>query len=147
MKDQLVSFETAKLAKEKGFDILCTKMFSHDVDYMKAPNVGDVIKFHDGDKNECFCDPYNWNGTKSPTSMKYYSVSTQSLLQRWLREKHDIHIKMIPCKEKSSTFYQSEVDGMGTGCLVDDVCTDDDSYENILEISIQKALKLIQIRN
>lgn len=64
MKDQLVSFEIAKLAKEKGFDIKC-----------------DYWKYID---NNCQAMSYD--------SQTCISIPTQSLLQKWLREKHKIRI-------------------------------------------------------
>lgn len=60
MKDELVGFEVAKLAKEKGFDVDCKTML---VD--KDTYVGCLIP-------------------------------TQSLLQRWIREVHGVHILITP---------------------------------------------------
>jgi len=131
MKEELISFKTAKLAKEKGFDEWCYAWYYEDklVSYRPTkegvPSNG-VRRNHSNQFND---------------SHLHCSAPTQSLLQRWLREEHDLHIKMIPYKGKDPTFYQSEVDGMGTGCLVETI--NDDSYENILEVSLFQALKLI----
>lgn len=69
MKDQLVSLETAKLAKEKGFDWEVHKMY--------------------GNQNTPQLEEYDaglymmWGLTLAPT---------QSLLQKWFRELYDLHI-------------------------------------------------------
>lgn len=52
LKEELISFETAKLAKEKGWN-------------------GDFVESHK-------------------------ILTTQSLLQKWLRDKHKIHVEVVP---------------------------------------------------
>jgi hypothetical protein len=83
MEEQLIEFETAKLAAEKGL--------RRRGELIKE---GQTLKINlDGIKcNTCF----NLQG--NPTTPKYvhndqqYVRPTQSLLQKWLREKHDIEI-------------------------------------------------------
>ena len=94
MTDQLISYKTAKLAKEKKFDIPCqfffikrynnTKGWYVDNEYQKIES-DDFIDFEDN------INDYN------NTDKKYVicSAPTQSLLQRWLREKHEIHVNPI----------------------------------------------------
>ena len=67
MTEQLVSFDTAKLAKEKGFNIPCKKRYLSDQYevYSLANNRGLQII-----------------GIQAPT---------QSALQKWLRENHNKH--------------------------------------------------------
>jgi len=88
MTDQLISFETAKLAKEKGFDGKCFGGY-------------DTIRYN----HETGCEKYNTHPRWLHSDGKYESLSyrtketvniscilapTQSLLQKWLREKHKI---------------------------------------------------------
>lgn len=68
MEDQLISFETAKLAKEKGFN-LWTSCKAHFPLYLKGE-----IEYRDFIRN--IGEPL---------------APTQSLLQRWLREEFDYH--------------------------------------------------------
>lgn len=69
MKEQLITFETAKLAKKKGFDIDGVKYIG------SGEHIGKV---------------------GSDTSCKlYYLAPTQSLLQKWLRENHKIEIELL----------------------------------------------------
>lgn len=116
MEEQLITFETAKLAKEKGYDIECEKYFNEDGElwaYIKwMEDLRDDIPF----------------------------IPTQSLLQRWLREEHNIDVWAVPFKniddEKAYDFtsdcdiYSESEIGYST-------------YEQALEIGLQEALKLI----
>jgi hypothetical protein len=70
MEEQLISIKTAKLANEKGFDLQepCTC----------------------GGYPDCICESVR-------ESVKdHIYIPTQALLQKWLREKHDIHIYVCP---------------------------------------------------
>jgi Mg2+/Co2+ transporter CorB len=92
MTDQLISFETAKLAKEKGFNI-----------------------------------KHYWYNDIRPT---------QSLLQKWLREKHGIHIVI----QKYGNVWSFEI--------VTDITYSDDilyfSFEKALEGALYQALNRIK---
>lgn len=89
MREQLISFETAKLAKGKGFDA------ETDANYFIGNTYGPGSKEHpelseyniEGEYDSTY--PKKINHNKYPA---YISVPTQSLLQKWLREKHNIHI-------------------------------------------------------
>lgn len=72
MQEQIISFETAKLAKEKGFDIPQFSWYNFSGVFIKGDNIRE----------------YQAVNGKFPT----YLAFSQSLLQKWLREKHDIHI-------------------------------------------------------
>ena len=81
MKEQLISLETAKLAKEKGFNIEVKTYF-------------DIKKF--GDKPCEFygrlnANDYNsWDDKlKKNINAGYISAPTQSLLQKWLRDREE----------------------------------------------------------
>lgn len=83
MEDELISFETAKLAKEKGFDEKVRAVFRvwHEVAQER--------KYHNRAYNY---NGANWDGDKD----QFYSRPTQSLLQKWLREEHNIDFVIIP---------------------------------------------------
>lgn len=138
MEDKLISFETARLAKEKGFDIPQNKMYSYGKDMFEYI---DKVKFHDGTKHQCSETPYNWNDGKSQTATKYFSAPTQSLLQKWLREVHKIHIDIC---------YQDDVYGYyyKTTTIIDNTESDEsigfNTYEEALERGLQEGLKLIK---
>ena len=75
MEEQLISFETAKLAKEKRFHEPCLYYFSLE-----------------GDEKEFIEDGYYFKslGENGRLTLR----PTQSLLQKWLREVHDIDISI-----------------------------------------------------
>lgn len=132
MTEQLVSFETAKLAKEKGFvqhfdgPLKCMLMMYHIEDKILKPQ-GVVGSFND----------------------KYYYAPTQSLLQKWIRENHFLHIVLIPTITCDMTFK-----------IVDIQCNpeheierppyknvdafDYRDYESALEAGLKEALNLIK---
>ena len=73
MEEQLISFETAKLAKEKGFTY-AYEFYDKEGNIVDFGIVGGWTDCHD----------------------ENYAAPTQSLLQKWLREKHDIHFEIKP---------------------------------------------------
>lgn len=68
MREQYITFETAKLAAEKGFNIP-TAHPDYMVDGINAGSIGACI-----------------------TCQTYVKCATQSLLQKWLREVHQIYV-------------------------------------------------------
>ena len=75
MEDTLISFETAKLAKEKEFTI---PVYTYSCPQGLFTN-----------SKKC-----DWNNLHSP--YPHTSIPTQSLLQKWIREEHGIHIMIMP---------------------------------------------------
>ncbi len=120
MKEQLVTFETAKLAKEKGFGV-----YQEECWYKKEESQA------------------SYHITEEFVDITYRP--TQSLLQKWLREEHSIevfttptHISYINNKE-----YKVEVEylhGNRINCFKHDTFK---TYEEALEKGLQEALKLI----
>ena len=133
MKEQLASFETALLAKEKGFTI--TECFYG----ISSSMIYDVNKK---------AKPSYQN-----TQEDEVDAPTQSLLQKWLREKHNIIVTSLPyedeipeCEEeKRQTLWEDEtIDCRETPWLREiTTYTYYHSYEKALEIGLQEALKLI----
>ena len=76
MKDELVTFETAKLAKEKGFDLVTNKYW---VNYYTGQPIDKWRLFRHTDVDVI--------------EEMEFPAPTQSLLQKWLRETKDIHVE------------------------------------------------------
>lgn len=104
MEEQIVSFETAKLAKEKGFYITGT---FHNIYTSKNEDLEEVnnicLKYdEDGyDFLENYRENYlehfdviSWRTSANFIRFSHpeYLAPTQSLLQKWLREVHNIVI-------------------------------------------------------
>lgn len=123
MTDQLISFETAKLAKEKSFDEITDFIFDTN---MNKKLGGWIIP--------------NINGLKhSDGNNPFVSAPTQSLLQKWLREEHEIHI--VCTLISYFGFYGYEILRTGKSPIVNNLTSC--SYEKALESGLRKALKLI----
>ena len=151
MEEQLVSSETAKLAKEKGFNEP-TKGFVE-------PYHHDVLEFIDDICIYIYSGYYPQKDYHKILDNGWFLAPTQSLLQKWIREKHDIHIElrlnMTDCTLNNyfvvlkKIGLKSKTEG-GTLTWKSDVLKDYDSfmnsYEDALEIGLQEALKLIKTK-
>lgn len=133
MKDQLISFETAKLAKEKGFNI--------EIQFYYLYNK----KYNEGILN-CVDNPLrnaDWNLRSTRIS-----APTQSLLQKWLLNIHHINLELTFDDGKwliyggEFSFPDSSIDFIGS--------VECDSFEDAinkkseaLEKGLQEGLKLL----
>lgn len=123
MTEELVTLETAKLLRKKGFNEYCK----------------DVI-----DENNIIKETLYRTNDELPKQC--YSRPTQSIAQKWLRETHNLHISIIRnacgysydiCKADNGTHISEGIfKGPNDGGQWD-------TYEEALEAGIQEALKLI----
>ena len=134
MKEQLITFDTAKLAKEKGFNVPVIYYFE---DYN-----GELTHYHLSKKD--------WNNRGKQYSIMY-SAPSQSLLQKWLREVHHIvidntcYFSLTKFTLKLHTFENGEF----IGTVIDSVRDVKNrvtykSYEEALEEGLIEALKLLK---
>ena len=127
MTEQLINFETAKLAKEKGFDALCYDAFN---------SIGNLY-------SNGWCEYLYDNKVEIPfrsgvLESQDILAPTQSLLTKWLREKHNIHL---------IAYKNINIDGYDWCYITTDGITNINSYktyEEALEAGLQVALKLIK---
>lgn len=111
MKEAYISYETAKIAKEKGFDI-----------------------------NSGFW--YTSNGTlRTGTGLGEIQAPTQSLLTKYLREKHNIIVSIIPHFYGS---YSSPTVKYRYKIMTHEDITEFDKYEDCLEMGLLEALNEIK---
>ena len=141
MKEQLINFETAKLAKEKRFNAQCFYYY----------------------KNGKLIEPYEENGSSTDiefrvdltdlldnhntTYSEKYSAPTQSLLQKWLREIHDIHIEIeasTDCELNVIIPYAYQWLAIKNGKYSHDL-EFYDSFEECLEVALFESLKLVEL--
>ncbi len=127
MKDQLITFETAKLAKEKGFNII--------------QRYGTESSLYDKDGKHVYYSNYGF--MYSGLSDGYISAPTQSILQKWLREIHNIEFVIKPFHDGSlhKTTYTADPINILTGRTAR--IARQDSYEEALEEGLKQALQLI----
>ena len=129
MREQLITSEPAKLAKEKGFDMYC------EWSYWEGSLTHGVPGHPLEDGKHSDYDRY--------LLFPRHLAPTQSLLQKWLREVHNIDVwsqpfvmnKSLPDESYSYFIYVNGIfvkDGM-----------DYIDFEEALEKGLQEALKLI----
>jgi len=95
MEEQLISFETAKLAKKKGFDIF--SIFWYDENPLKRKMQAYGSSYATEDTNTTYSVEYPGDEgmndyIKEDNKELIYSAPTQALLAKWLREVHNIVI-------------------------------------------------------
>jgi hypothetical protein len=146
MKEQLISFETALLAKEKGFKIkhrnIASVYWCNDIDSITKTQYKPYF-FLNGDYLRGY-KKYKENTVKELTKLsdRYVDIQlpTQSLLQKWLREKHNIHINMY----RNALGFQCNLDKAECGTHICKVVEDEElTYEQALEAGLKEALKRI----
>jgi len=121
MTDELISYETAKLAKEKRFDVKTPKAY-YD---------------HGGTQVILWVDSEPLNSELAP-------APTQSLLQRWLRDAHNIDLwaqpfvfnLSLPDESYSYFIYKDGVLATDSVGFID--------FEEALEAGLLEALKVIK---
>lgn len=125
MEESLISFETAKLAKEKSFNLNVRSMYLEDKLYVDTNSKGNY-------------NNVSWVRTwRSSPNDDTLSTPTQSLLQKWLREVHNIEVF-------AKSGYKNLVKiGFYYGGDLEYSKTIFKTYEEALEIGLQEALKLI----
>lgn len=123
MEEQLISFETAKLAKEKGFDGYCYDCFNS---YGCLNSNGWCEYIQDNDT----ILPFKSSALKKEDFLR----PTQSLLQKWLREEHNINVYCVPTEIDETKWYNNIASSykVYTG-----------TYEEALEKALYHMLKLI----
>lgn len=92
IEEDYVSFETAKLLKEKGFDEKCQKVYLHDGIILWASCFMEGESFLDYHDIELAA---NYDGWITYTQGNYgFLCPTQSVAMKWLREVHNLHIEI-----------------------------------------------------
>ena len=161
MRDELVGLEIAKLAKSKNFNIpvknyinsfgkisefLIPSTYDDDGDgNQDVDMVGRIaeIDYNFEEVREYYYD-YETNGNilNQLNLLEVYSAPTQSLLQRWLREIHEIHIEITSKKYKTKVAtciprtFKYIINGVYS-------LTFYNSYEEALDEGLLQGLKLI----
>ena len=128
MKEELIALETAKIAKEKGFkSSVSNHIYNKEGKLLSPIDQMDLMREQDSIQDY-------FKIIKS-----YPNACTQSLLQKWLREVHNIHITITSMSQES---WQSHVTRKG-GKLGESYTEDAHTYEEALEVGLQEGLKLI----
>lgn len=116
MEDQLVDTEVAILAKQKGFDELCDWTQEGSVYYK------------------------SYKPLRNSDDKTQIALPTQSLLQRWLREKHRIVVLVYCYDDNRKDIFSYEIRKTGNFKKYEVPYF---SYEEALEEGLLKGLNLI----
>ncbi len=127
MEENYILFETAKLAKEKGFNepTFCGYKENYGKNYKGESINPYLIKYN----LKLFNNKYN-----------DFEAPTQSLLQKWLREKYSLHITIFSSSQESWMYRITKPHQQLNEGFYDE---DYDTYEDALEAALIKALNLI----
>ena len=129
MTEKLIDFETAVLAKEKGFNEDCNTHFENTG--ISFDSYGLSFKPNEDQHHEIL-----------------FARPTQSFLQKWLREIHDIHISVGNVYD-DFIYWSFALSQQNKGVIIAFRLNDIyySSYEEALEIALQESLNLIQQHN
>lgn len=137
MEETLVKFETANLARHKGFNEVCIDSFNGE----KPTNRYDIGL---GERYTIKDVQFQFEVSNSTLAAGFTARPTQSLLQKWLREVHQIDCTPVYTPtEKGELKY--------TDSVYSDLVPDEDieneeaclPYEEALEIALKYALSLL----
>ena len=127
IEESYVSFETARMLKDAGFDVPTSTHYSNSGEVWQSPT------------------PVDYNDDKS---CKACSRPTQALAARWLREVH--HLNVYACFDdvcfddgERKWFFMRENTMINDYTSVYCSIISYDSYEQALEAGLQEAIKLL----
>lgn len=136
MKEQLVSFETAKLAKELGFNWKVRTYYGH------------ACNPHIAYDKEDYSIPVDFNNDDNYKDL--ISAPTQSLLNKWIRDVHkhyiEINVSSIVPYDYGKYFVRNifDINTRSDNLLL---CIKHGTYEKALEYGLHCALNLIKAKN
>jgi len=156
MKEVLITFPVAKLAKEKGFQEYTQYFYTeenglceieYDYDYSKLWIYDENLKIKDTFIDWSNEDEFWYNDEKEEFYIpEKYPALTQSLLQRWLREIHNISIEVFSLSYHNKIQFTMNIKKLKESEIK--ILSKNNyhfkTYEEALEIGLQKALKLIK---
>ena len=131
MEDTRITFEAAKLAKEKGFP--------QEPNRLKIPYYNYKGEFK-GDVKDWLRKYLRKEDTSDVESV---SAPTQSLLAKWLREQHNIYVTSQIGNLDFINTYHYEIRYIDKNKFMCKVNGNFKTYEEAYEIGLQEALKLI----
>ena len=128
--ERLISFKTAKLAKEKGFDLECFRCYHADGMLEEIFKSSDIVYLSD------FYSNYN-------SRENYFSAPGQDTLISWLIEEFELYIGITFSKKHMGTFSYS-IQGTGGTELIDYRSNRRfKNYEDAKEDALNHCLELI----
>ena len=153
MEINIVTFETAKILKDFGFDIICPKCYGiavmHNDGYLgcdeeyelRSEGRGDEIEYIDGGR---LYDMWFKNNDKEDHDV--YAAPDIETVRKWFRDKYKLHITAMPYITVEGCLWMADVytfnDEMYDKLpLTTMVC---ESYEEAVEKGINKTVNYLK---
>ena len=142
MEDEIVSFETAMLLKEKGFNEPCCHFYEdnelHELNYYQGNGAG-FVRNNSQINDMMYCEEMQC------------AAPTQSLAQKWLRETHHITFNANPHSNDGKIIYVVTIKVISSNKYIDfnvmmdtsNKATMFDTYEDAIESGLKHCLKSI----
>lgn len=128
IEERYVSFDTAKMLKEAGFDVPCRSYYELED--------GEVVR------KDCI-RPYDHNGFGDTIC----SRPTQALAARWLRNKHILHVNVsivgLFDGLRDLTYWAFSIMNVNTALFEHIDGNRYNTYEEAMEAGLQHVLKII----
>ncbi len=132
ISEQIVTFETAKLAKEKGFNAMVYNCYNSNGNLYS-----DGYCEYIDDRPSSLGMPFENDDLRSEGILS----PTQALLQKWLREKYKIHITIFSSSQESWMFRVTELhQDLTEGSYGEDF----ETFEDALEAALEKGLDKVE---
>lgn len=132
MRDDVILFETAKLARDKGFKIPCDGRYYWEHKWQLSL------------KGSVKCSN---NSDMKDRSNISYSAPTQSLIQKWLREEHRIYVTVSSIEDGEVILFDYSIKQKAPIFGFSEIrvkLQEFKTYEEALETGIEKSLNLIK---
>lgn len=141
MNQDYVSLETAKLLKEVGYDECCRFAYKEE-------------RFSNRDE-DYHCDEWlentytteNYNNRDNGKYVCYFSKPLLYFAQKWLREKHNIHIEVSLENFTDGYIWGYQILYIGEDCSDNSYDGEFKTYQLALDAGIAKACKIIKEEN
>ena len=131
MRDDVILFETAKLARDKGFKIPCDGRYYWDHKWQLSL-MGAVKCTNNSDLKDRYAS---------------YCAPTQSLIQKWLRDEHRIYVTVSSIEDGETILFDYSIKQKAQIFVFSEIqlkLQEFKTYEEALETGIIKALNLIK---
>ena len=132
MRDDVILFETAKLARDKGFKVPCDGRYYWEHKWQLSL-MGTVKCTNNSDLKD-----------RAKVS---YCAPTQSLIQKWLRDEHRIYVTVSSIEDGEVILFDYSIKQKSQIFGFSEILTkleEFKTYEEALEVGIEKALNLIK---